>query len=754
MAESKKETVIIVDTIQEETESKVSQFDAETEMRLLKFVASTLKLPVSGVQNAVALLDEGNTIPFIARYRKEMTGSLSDQEIDAIAESITAARRLEQRKRDVLRLIGEQGQLTEELRVQIEKAETVQRVDDLYRPFRPKRKTRASIAKERGLEPFANWLWSQPTHGDLRIEAAKYVKEPDVATIELAIQGALDILAERVADDAETRAMLRQFIWKEAVLRTEAAKKGVESVYEMYYDYKEPVKKWPPHRILAMNRGEREEFLKVHMDVPVDRAIGMLERKWLKSFSIAKEILNEMLQDSFKRLLFPALERDIRNQMTETAEAQAIDIFGKNLRQLLLQPPVLGQRVLGVDPAFRTGCKLAVIDETGKMLHVSVIYPTAPYNKTAESEKAIHALIAQFNITLVAIGNGTASRETEQFIADCIRHLGRDDLKYLIVNEAGASVYSASKLAQKEFPALDVAERSAVSIARRLQDPLSELVKIDPQSVGVGQYQHDVGQKRLSERLRFVVETAVNQVGVDVNTASPSLLSYVSGVSTTVADQIVAYREKNGKFRSRRDLKDVPRLGPKTYEQCIGFMRIFDGEEPLDQTAIHPESYPLANALLKHLGIRSAIGSEAVSSVIEEGVQGNKIAEWVTILQPIAAHPVGEPTVKDLIEQIRRPGRDPREELPPPLFRSDVLKLEDIHEGMQFRGTVRNVIDFGAFVDIGVKNDGLVHLSKMGRTFVKHPLDVLSVGDIIDVWVIGIDRNKGRVSLSMLGPTE
>jgi uncharacterized protein len=749
----KEEAVVIVDTLQEnEEQTKVNRFDADTEMRLIKQVAAALKIGVQAVQTTVGLLDEGNTIPFISRYRKEMTGSLDEQQIDAINEAIGMIRRLEQRKRDVIRLIGDQGNLTEELRQQIESADSTQRVDDLYRPFRPKRKTRASIAKERGLEPLANWIYAQPKTADLLQEATKYIVEKDVPTAEAAIQGALDILAERVADEAETRAALRQLIWKEAMLRTEAANPKAESVYEMYYDFKEPLKKWPPHRILAMNRGEREDILKVHMDMPVDRAVAWLERKWLKPFSAVREVLSGMLLDAYKRLLFPALEREIRNQMTETAEAHAIDIFGKNLRQLLLQPPVQGHRVLGVDPAYRTGCKLAVIDETGKMLHVSVIYPTAPHHKVAEAEKVVLELIRQFSISLIAIGNGTASRESEQFVADCIRKSGREDLKYLIVNEAGASVYSASKLAQKEFPKLDVAERSAVSIARRLQDPLAELVKIDPQSVGVGQYQHDVGQKRLAERLRFVVETAVNQVGVDVNTASPSLLSYVSGVSSTVADQIVAYREKNGKFRSRAELKDVPRLGPKTYEQCIGFMRIYDGTEQLDQTSIHPESYSLAKALLHSLGVTGPLGSERVHSAVEEAMTPEQLKQWTAKLQPLAAHPIGEPTVKDLLEQIRRPGRDPREELPPPLFRNDVLQLDDVVEGMQFKGAVRNITDFGAFIDIGVKNDGLVHLSKMSKTFVKHPLDVVSVGDIVDVWVVGVDRAKGRVSLTMLPP--
>ncbi|MGO4371271.1 Tex family protein [Paenibacillus sp. MCAF20] len=719
--------------------------------RIIKGIAAQLTIPLSKVKSAVSLLDEGNTIPFIARYRKEMTGELDENDLRAIEEKLQYMRNLEERKREVIRLIDEQGKLTDVLRADIEKSVKLQEVEDLYRPYRQKRKTRASVAKERGLEPLALWIWSQPRQGDPAAEAVKYVNvDKGVATAQDALQGAMDILAENIADDAAVRAWVRKYTFDQAIIRTEAKDASAETVYEMYYSYQEPIRKLPPHRVLAINRGEREEVLRVNFDLAAERIHEYIQRRLLRGGTAAavRDVFIAIIEDTYKRLLAPSIEREVRGELTEKAEEHAISIFSENLRNLLLQPPVRGNVVLGVDPAFRTGCKLAVIDDTGKLLEVAVSYPTPPNNKVAEAERLINGLIDQYKVELIVIGNGTASRETEQFIANLISKRkaagsAGAELKYIIVNEAGASVYSASKLAAEEFPKLDVAERSAVSIARRLQDPLAELVKIEPKAIGVGQYQHDVSQKRLDESLGGVVESAVNHVGVDVNTASASLLSYVAGINATIARNIVKYREDNGRFAKRTQLQKVPRLGAKSYEQCIGFLRIPEAGNPLDRTAIHPESYDVVDKLFRALGLElKQIGTEALQS---------KLA---TIDLPSLASTldVGVPTLRDIVDSLLRPGRDPREELPPPIFHTDVLNLEDLTAGMELQGTVRNVIDFGAFIDIGIKNDGLVHISQMSDKFVKHPMDVVSVGDNVTVWVLGVDIKKGRVSLTMRKP--
>jgi len=738
----------------EESGGKVKLTDeqkaAESE-RIIKGIAAGLSIPITKVKAAVGLLDEGNTIPFIARYRKEMTGELDENELRSIEEKLQYMRNLEERKREVIRLISEQGKMTDELLAGITASSKLQEVEDLYRPYRQKRKTRASVAKERGLEPLAIWLWSQPRAGEPLEVAAGYVNgEKGVATAEDALQGAMDILAENIADDAAFRSWIRKFTFDNGVLRTEVRDAGTESVYEMYYDYQEPVRKLPPHRTLAINRGEREEVLRVSLDVQAERIHEHLERKLIRGGTApaVKDVLIAVIGDSYKRLIAPSIEREVRGELTEKAEEHAISIFSANLRNLLLQPPVRGQIVLGVDPAFRTGCKLAVIDDIGKLLEVAVTYPTAPNNKVAEAEKIINGLIEKYAIELICIGNGTASRETEQFIAGLLtkrKAAGlRADLKYIIVNEAGASVYSASKLAAEEFPKLDVAERSAVSIARRLQDPLAELVKIEPKAIGVGQYQHDVSQKRLDESLGGVVESAVNHVGVDVNTASASLLSYVAGINATIARNIVKYRDENGRFVKRAQLTKVPRLGAKSYEQCIGFLRIPEAVNPLDQTPIHPESYAVVDKLFKALGCDlKQLGSEELKSKLA----GANVEQLAAELE------VGVPTLRDIIESLLRPGRDPREELPAPIFHTDVLNIEDLTPGMELQGTVRNVIDFGAFVDIGIKNDGLVHISQLSDKFVKHPMDVVSVGDNVTVWVLGVDEKKSRVSLTMRKPS-
>ncbi|MCR2806145.1 Tex family protein [Paenibacillus soyae] len=719
--------------------------------RIVAGIAAQLGIPLTKVKSAVSLLDEGNTIPFIARYRKEMTGELDENELRSIEEKLQYMRNLEERKREVIRLIDEQGKLTEELRAGIVGAVKLQEVEDLYRPYRQKRKTRASVAKERGLEPLANWIWAQPRQGDPIAEAARYIsEEKGVQTAEEALQGAMDILAEQFADDASIRSWVRKFTFDQSLLRTEARNAEEESVYEMYYSYQEPIRKLPPHRILAINRGEREDILRVSFDTPVDRIHEHMKRKLLRGGTAAsiRQVLETVIEDAYKRLIAPSIEREVRGELTEKAEEHAITIFSENLRNLLLQPPVRGHVVLGVDPAFRTGCKLAVIDDTGKLLEVAVSYPTPPNNKVAEAEKLINGLIDKYKVELIVIGNGTASRETEQFIAALIgkrKSAGAKggELRYIIVNEAGASVYSASKLAQEEFPSLDVAERSAVSIARRLQDPLAELVKIEPKAIGVGQYQHDVSQKRLDESLGGVVESAVNHVGVDVNTASASLLSYVAGVNATIAKNIVKYREENGRFAKRSQLQKVPRLGAKSYEQCIGFLRIPDGGNPLDRTPIHPESYEVVDRLFKELGMKlDELGADSAKSKLST-IDASALADKLG---------VGVPTLRDIIDSLLKPGRDPREELPPPIFHTDVLNIEDLTPGMELQGTVRNVIDFGAFVDIGIKNDGLVHISQMSDKFVKHPMDVVSVGDTVTVWVLSVDTKKGRVGLTMRKP--
>ncbi|MCC2685136.1 MAG: Tex-like protein, partial [Paenibacillaceae bacterium] len=682
--------------------------------------------------------------PFIARYRKEMTGELDENQLRDIEERLQYLRNLEERKREVMRLIDEQGKLTGELQTAISQAAKMQELEDLYRPYRQKRKTRASVAKERGLEPLADWIAAQPKQGSLEQEAAKYIdSDKSVNTAEEAIQGAMDIIAENIADDAKVRAWVRDHTFQHGLVVTEAKDKQQESVYEMYYAYQEPVRKLPPHRTLAINRGEREDVLKVGVQVEPDKIHVYIARKYIRGESVTRDAMTAVIEDAYKRLIAPSIEREVRNELTEKADEQAIKIFAGNLRNLLLQAPVKGRVVLGVDPAYRTGCKLAVVDDTGKMLEIAVTYPTPPNNKVAEAKAIFKRLIERYQVTLIVIGNGTASRETEQFVAGLIRELGRPSLQYLIVNEAGASVYSASKLAQGEFPDLDVAERSAISIARRMQDPLAELVKIEPKAIGVGQYQHDVNQKRLDESLQVVVESAVNHVGVDLNTASPSLLSYVSGVNATTARNIVKFREDNGRFVSRQQLQKVPRLGAKTFEQCVGFLRISGGTNPLDNTPIHPESYGGVDKLFAEMKLdKDLLGTQELRDRLKQA-QPEELAPKLG---------VGVPTLRDILESLQRPGRDPREELEPPIFRTDVLQIEDLREGMELQGTVRNVIDFGAFVDIGIKNDGLVHISQMSDRYVKHPMDVVSVGDIVKVWVLGVDLKKGRVSLTMREP--
>lgn len=717
----------------------------DKQSELMKQVAKELAIKLTQVKNVIDLTNEGNTIPFIARYRKERTGALDEVVIRDILDRWNYLLNLEERKAEVIRIIDEQGKLTEDLAGKIENATKLQEVEDLYRPYKQKRRTKASIAKERGLEPLASWMMTLPETGELREEARRYINEElDVHTEEDAITGAKDIIAEMVSDDAEVRKWIRFETMKHGIIESAVkdGEKDEKQVFEMYYEYEEPVGKIVPHRILALNRGEKEGILKVSVKPDIEKIITYLKQSFIKNerSPVASEVMLA-IEDGYKRLIQPSIEREVRNELTEKAEEQAIHIFSENLRKLLLQPPLKGKIVLGVDPAYRTGCKLAVVDETGKVLHIDVIYPHPPVSKKDEAENKVMGIIEKYKVEMIAIGNGTASRETEEFIADTLKKLGGSDTYYMIVNEAGASVYSASDLAREEFPDLHVEERSAVSIARRLQDPLAELVKIDPKSVGVGQYQHDVSQKKLQESLTFVVETVVNQVGVNVNTASSSLLQYVSGLSKTVANNIKKYREENGKFKNRDELKKIPRLGEKTYEQSIGFLRVVDGDEPLDRTSIHPENYPVVRRLLEKLGFSTTdIGSEKLIQRLNE-VNVNGMAVELE---------VGELTLKDIFDALKRPERDPRDDLPKPLLRKDVLKMEDLKPGMELQGTVRNVVDFGAFVDIGVKQDGLVHISKMSNQYVKHPLDVVSVGDIVTVWVNDVDVNKGRISLSML----
>ncbi len=703
-------------------------------------IAVELGIPNKSVLSAIALLDAGNTVPFIARYRKEMTGELDEVKIRDIEELLKHYRTLEQRKADVLRLIDEQGKLTEELRGQIERAAKMVEVEDLYQPYRLKRKTRASVARERGLEPLAQYLLSWPVSGNVNQEAERYLTEA-VASVEDALRGALDIIAELISDEAEIRSWLRDHTRSRGLLCAKARDAGRDSVYRMYYDYSEPVGKVPPHRILAINRGEREEYLNVSVEVDQGPIIAQMNSRIIKDGqSITAELVHTAVQDAYKRLLAPSIERDIRNELTARAEQQAIIIFSKNLRSLLLQQPVRGRMILGVDPAYRTGCKWAVIDDTGKMLEVGVVYPTPPQNKTGESEQVFAGLISKYGIDCIVIGNGTASRETEQFVADLIRKLGLPGLSYVIVSEAGASVYSASKLAAREFPDLDVAKRSAISISRRLIDPLAELVKIEPRAIGVGQYQHDIAPKVLDQSLAQVVESAVNHVGVDLNTASPSLLKYVSGINLPVAENIVQFREQNGRFKKRGELLKVPRLGAKAYEQCAGFMRINDGDDPLDATPIHTESYGLTYRLLELARLDvGGMGTPEFRSRLQA----------LDVEQAAGELAAGVPTIRDIVEALLRPGRDPREDLPLPIFRRDVLSLEDLQPGMQVEGVVRNVVDFGVFVDIGVKHDGFVHISQLSERRVRHPMDVVSIGDVVTASVISIDPERQRIALTL-----
>ncbi|MCY8040906.1 RNA-binding transcriptional accessory protein [Bacillus spizizenii] len=717
----------------------------ETSALLKQQIAKEIGLSQKYVESVIRLLEDGNTVPFIARYRKEQTGSMDEVQIQTISERWQYIQNLNQRKEEVIRLIAEQDKLTDDVKRKIEQSVKLQEVEDLYRPYKQKRKTKATVAKSKGLEPLADYILTLPQDNRLAETTDQYIsEEKEVFTREEAIEGAKHIIAEQISDEPSFRKWIRQETFKRGTIKSAAGKSAdtdEKNVYEMYYEYEEPIAKVVPHRVLAMNRGEKEDILKVSIEPPADHIKAYLEKQIIKNRSTSvKEILQETIEDSYKRLIQPAIEREIRKELSEKADEQAIHIFSENLRKLLLQPPMKGKTVLGVDPAFRTGCKLAVSDETGKVLKIDVIYPHAPVNKTKEAHEKVKVILEQHQVEMVAIGNGTASRETEQFIVNVLKDMPRK-IYYVIVNEAGASVYSASELAREEFPELQVEERSAVSIARRLQDPLAELVKIDPKSVGVGQYQHDVSQKRLNESLRFVVETVVNQVGVNVNTASAALLQYVAGLSKSVAGNVVKKREEIGKFSNRKELKDIPRLGAKTYEQCIGFLRVQEGTEPLDRTGIHPESYKETKALLKKLGLSTEqIGTAELKDKINQ----------LALSETAQELGIGEITLKDICEQLTRPERDPRDEVPKPLLKTDVLQLEDLKEGMELQGTVRNVVDFGAFVDIGVKQDGLVHISKLSNQFVKHPLDVVSVGDIVTVWVDGVDVQKGRVSLSMV----
>ncbi len=711
-------------------------------MDILKQLKEELKIELWQVEATVKLIDEGNTIPFIARYRKEQHGSLDDEQLRNLSERLSYLRNLEDKKNQVLASIEEQGKLTEELKKQILAATTQVVVEDLYRPYRPKRRTRATIAKEKGLDGLANIILLQMTEKTLEEEAKAFLSdEKEVTTVEDAIAGAMDIIAESISDEADYRIYIRKATMTEGMISSSAKDEKAESVYEMYYNFEEPISKIAGHRVLALNRGESEKFLTVKITAPEDKIIRFLEKKVItRENANTTQVLQNVISDSYKRLISPAIEREIRNELTEKAEDGAIKIFGKNLEQLLMQPPIVGQVVLGWDPAFRTGCKLAVVDATGKVLDTVVVYPTVPQNKVEETKRIVKGLIDKYGITLISVGNGTASRESEIIIVDMIKEL-KKPVQYIIVNEAGASVYSASKLATEEFPNFDVGQRSAASIARRLQDPLAELVKIDPKSIGVGQYQHDMNQKKLSEALSGVVEGCVNKVGVDLNTASASLLEYISGISKVIAKNIVTYREENGKFTSRSQLMKVPKLGPKAYEQCAGFMRIIDGKNPLDATSVHPESYDAAKGLLEKLGYHLADIKSGLTGLSLLAKDKAKLASELG---------VGEITLVDIMKELEKPGRDPRDEMPKPILRSDVLDMKDLTPGMVLKGTVRNVIDFGAFVDIGVHQDGLVHISQLtDKKFIKHPLEVVSVGDIVEVKVMSVDLAKKRIQLTM-----
>jgi uncharacterized protein len=713
-------------------------------MDIIKKIAQEIGCRDSQVEAAVKLIDEGNTIPFIARYRKEATGSLNDEQLRLLHERLVYLRNLEDKKAQVIASIEEQGKLTDQLRADIEKAETMVLVDDLYRPYRPKRKTRATIAKDKGLEGLANIIMLQMTRTPIVKEAEAYVSEENgVADTSEAIAGAMDIIAENISDTADYRTHIRDLTTRHGVLRTTAKDPEAESVYEMYYDFSTPVSKMTGYRTLAVNRGEKEKFITVKIEAPVNDIISYLKKQIIvRDNSETEQILSDVIADSYDRLIAPAIEREIRNALTETAGDGAIKVFASNLQQLLMQPPIAGQTVLGWDPAFRTGCKLAVVDPTGKVLDTVVIFPTAPQKKVAEAKKTVKALIKKYGITLISVGNGTASRESEMVIAELISELDTP-VQYVITNEAGASVYSASKLATEEFPHFDVGQRSAASIARRVQDPLAELVKIDPKAIGVGQYQHDMNQKKLTEALDAVVEDSVNKVSVDLNTASAPLMEHISGINKTLAKNIVDYREANGRFNTRKELLKVAKLGPKAFEQCAGFMRINGGSNPLDATSVHPESYDIATALLSHIGYTTDdIASGRLKDLSKAAGNIKKLAEELG---------TGTITLNDIIKELEKPARDPRDEMPKPILRGDVLEMKDLTEGMILKGTVRNVIDFGAFVDIGVHQDGLVHISEMSDKFIKHPLDVVSVGDIVQVKVIGIDLAKKRIQLSMKG---
>ena len=716
-------------------------------MDIIKKIASELEVQAWQVEAAVKLIDEGNTIPFIARYRKEATGTLDDEQLRKLHERLVYLRNLEEKKQQVLASIEDQGKLTEELKKKILEAQTQVLVEDLYRPYRPKRRTRATIAKEKGLEGLANIILLQMTKKPLEEEAKAYLnEEKEVCTVQDAINGAKDILAESISDEAAYRTRIREMTEKEGVLTAEAKDEKAESVYEMYYHFQEPVSKLAGHRVLALNRGEKEKFLNVKLEAPEERILRYLEKQIIKKENPnTTDVLKEVAEDSYRRLIAPAIEREIRNALTEKAEEGAINVFGKNLQQLLMQPPIAGQVVLGWDPAFRTGCKLAVVDPTGKVLDTTVVYPTAPTNekKIRAAKDKVKEFIDKYHITLISVGNGTASRESEQVIVELLKEISTP-VQYVITNEAGASVYSASKLATEEFPNFDVGQRSAASIARRVQDPLAELVKIDPKSIGVGQYQHDMNQKKLGETLCGVVEDCVNKVGVDLNTASASLLEYISGVSKVIAKNIVIYREENGQFVDRKQLLKVAKLGPKAYEQCAGFMRIQGGKNPLDQTSVHPESYHAAELLLEKLGYTTA-------DITDRKLEGlsKKIKDYKKLAEELE---VGEITLRDIVKELEKPARDPRDEMPKPILRTDVLEMKDLTPGMVLKGTVRNVIDFGVFVDIGVHQDGLVHISQLtDKKFVKHPLEVVSVGDIVEVKVMSVDLNKKRIQLTMKG---
>ena len=711
--------------------------------KIIKNIAEELGIKEEQVNNTVKLIDEGNTIPFIARYRKEATGGLSDEILRDLDERLKYLRNLEERKQEVIKSIDSQGKLTDEIVEALENAKTLSEVEDIYRPYKQKKKTRATVAKAKGLDPLAKIIFEQQDKRNIEEIAKEFVdEEKGVLTVEEAIQGAKDIIAENISDNANYRKQIKRMCYKDGIITVKGAT-DEKSTYEMYYNFNEKVNRIPSHRILAINRGEKEEYLKVKIEKPEDYILEMINKDIVKGVTQYTKILEETIEDSFKRLIEPSIEREIRSDLTEKAETQAIKVFGKNAKQLLLAAPLKGLTVMGFDPAYRTGCKIAVIDETGKLLATTTVYPTEPQNDVEGAKKELIALIKKYNINIIAIGNGTASRESENFVSEMIKEID-GNIHYAIVSEAGASVYSASKLATEEYPDINVSLRGAISIARRLQDPLAELVKIDPKSIGVGQYQHDVDQKKLSESLTGVVEDAVNKVGVDVNTATPSLLSYVSGINKTIANNIVKYRDENGKIKERKELLNIPKLGKVAFEQCAGFMRVFNGKNPLEITAVHPESYEVAEKLLNNIGFKKENLLDKEKLIIIK----NKLAE-IKIEEMAKQLNIGEITLKDIIQELSKPGRDPREDMPKPVLRADVLKFEDLKEGMVLTGTVRNVTDFGAFVDIGVKHDGLVHISQLSDSFVKNPSDVVSVGDIVKVKIIGIDAERQKAQLSM-----